>query len=455
MATDNATIAGRIWLNASNDYQQRVPNPSQDGMAATSKFLFAPMNRRYLNEFMDAFVNVLGTQIVHNKEWQNPLSPFKGPSLGYGSTVQESAVKWIKAHSYNVDDDTLLKITRPEAAVWYHTVNRQDRYDISVEIPDLEMAFQSENGLNQLIDAIMTVPRNSDNYDEYRSMMEQLAYYQDNWGFYNHHVSASPTDEASAKEFLQAVRADAMQLTFPKSLYSPVSAEFGIPTFAQPGELVLFITPEAMAAIDVQALAAVFQLDKADIRYRTVIVDEFPVPNMFALLTTDQFFVVRDKVYQNDSFYNPQVLATNYYLHHWEIVSVSPYVPAIAYSTDEATGVTTLTQSVTGVNITAEDSTLPAGGTTQLTVELQGTMTENGAGIEVAPDSVTWEVAGTRSGEGIDLNAQTRVDRLGVLHVQTAGLETGDVLTVTGTTTYVNPSGETTHYDGKAQVTIA
>lgn len=455
MATDNATIAGRIWLNASNDYQQRVPNPSQDGMAATSKFLFAPMNRRYLNEFMDAFVNVLGTQIVHNKEWQNPLSPFKGPSLGYGSTVQESAVKWIKAHSYNVDDDTLLKITRPEAAVWYHTVNRQDRYDISVEIPDLEMAFQSENGLNQLIDAIMTVPRNSDNYDEYRSMMEQLAYYQDNWGFYNHHVSASPTDEATSKEFLQAVRADAMQLTFPKSLYSPVSAEFGIPTFAQPGELVLFITPEAMAAIDVQALAAVFQLDKADIRYRTVIVDEFPVPNMFALLTTDQFFVVRDKVYQNDSFYNPQVLATNYYLHHWEIVSVSPYVPAIAYSTDETTGVTTLTQSVTGVNITAEDSTLPAGGSTQLTVELQGAMTENGAGIEVAPDSVTWEVAATRAEAGIDLNARTRVDRLGVLHVQSTGLETGDVLTVTGTTTYVNPSGETTHYEGEAQVTIA
>lgn len=455
MATDNATIAGRIWLNASNDFQQRVPSPSQDGMAATSKFLFSPMNRRYMNEFMDTFINVLGTQIVHNKSWENPLAVFKQASVTYGSTIQESAVKWIKAHSYNVDDDTLLKVTRPEAAVWYHTVNREDRYDISVELPDLEMAFQSQYGLNQLIDAIMTVPRNSDNYDEYRSMMEQIAFYQDNWGFYNHHVSAPPTGEADSKEFLQAVRADAMQLTFPKSLYSPVSSQFGIPVFAQPSELVLFITPDAMAAIDVQALAGVFQLDKADIRYRTIIVDEFPIPNVFALLTTDQFFVVADKVYQNDSFYNPQTLSTNYYLHHWGIVSVSPFVPAITYSTDAQTNATTITLNVTGVDIDAAETTLEPGDTTQLTVTLQGSITDNDAGLIVAPDSVTWEIAGSRAGEGIKLNARTYVDRLGVLHVQKTGLEAGDTITVTGETTYVNPSSTTTHYTADVEITVA
>lgn len=69
-------------------------------------------------------------------------------------------------------------------------------------------------------------------------MLNQIAYYEKNWQFFKHQVSAAPTDEATGKEFLKAVRAYAKKLKFPSSLYSPVSAEYGIPTFAKPEELV-------------------------------------------------------------------------------------------------------------------------------------------------------------------------------------------------------------------------
>ena len=458
MATNNTTIAGRVYLSGTNDFQQRVPDPTIEGIDATFKFLFDPMNRRYLNEFVDAYVNRIGTQIVHNNQWENPLTVFKGANLRYGSSIQESALKWIRAHTYDVDDDTLLKVSRPEAAVWYHTVNRKDRYDITVELPDLQQAFADEMGLNRLIDAIMTVPRNSDNYDEYLCMLNQLAYYEQNWGFFKHQVSAAPTDEATGKEFLKAVRAYAKKLKFPTSLYSPVSAEYGIPTFAKPEELVLFITADAAASIDVDTLASVFNLDKAEAAYRTIEVPELPIPNAFALLTTDNFFVCNDYVYANESFYNPQTLSTNYYLHHWEVVSASPFVPAILFTTDAPTTVSTITQSVTGVNITAVKTSLKPGESTQMTVELIGTVTANDEGVEVAPDAVTWSVSGETAGtegEPLALNSATRVDRLGVLHVQKSDLETGNVLHVTGTTSYVNPSGATSKYTKTVDITIA
>lgn len=457
MATNNTTIAGRVYLSGTNDFQQRVPNPTIEGIDATSKFLFDPMNRRYLNEFVDAYVNRIGTQIVHNNQWENPLTVFKGANLRYGSSIQESALKWIKAHTYDVDDGTLLKVSRPEAAVWYHTVNRKDRYDITVELPDLQQAFADEMGLNRLIDAIMTVPRNSDNYDEYLCMLNQLAYYEQNWGFFKHQVSDAPTDEATGKEFLKAVRAYAKKLKFPTSLYSPVSAEYGIPTFAKPEELVLFITADAAASIDVDTLASVFNLDKAEAAYRTIEVPELPIPNAFALLTTDNFFVCNDYVYANESFYNPQTLATNYYLHHWEVVSASPFVPAILFTTDAPTTVSTITQSVTGVNITAAKTSLKPGESTQMTVELTGTVTANDEGIEVAPDAVTWSVSGETAkleGEPLALNSATRVDRLGVLHVQKSDLEANNVIHVVGTTSYVNPSGKTTLYTNTVDITI-
>lgn len=457
MASNNTTIAGRVYLSGTNDFQQRVPNPTISGIDATSKFLFDPMNRRYLNEFVDAFVNRIGTQLVRNNQWENPLTVFKGSNLRYGASIQESAIKWLRAHTYDVDDATLLKVERPEAAVWYHTVNRKDRYDITVELPDLQQAFADEMGLNRLIDAIMTVPRNSDNYDEYLCMLSQLAYYENNWGFFKHKVSAEPTDEATGKEFLKAVRAYATKLKFPTSLYSPVSAEYGIPTFAKPEELVLFITADAAASIDVDTLAAVFNLDKAEAAYRTIEVLELPIANAFALLTTDSFFVCNDYVYANESFYNPQTLSTNYYLHHWEVVSASPFVPAILFTTDSATTVSTLTQNVTGVNITAGKTTLKAGETTQLTVELTGDVTKNEVGVTVAPDAVTWSVSGETAasdGEPLSLNSATRVDRLGLLHIQKTDLEAGNVIHVTGTTSYVNPSGATTPYTKTVDITI-
>ena len=457
MPTNNTTIVGRVYLSGTNDFQQRVPNPTISGIDATSKFLFDPMNRRYLNEFIDSYVNRIGAQIVHNKSWENPLAVFKGATLRYGSSIQESALKWIKAHAYNVDDDTLLKVSRPEAAVWYHSVNRKDRYDITIEEPDLRAAFADEMGLNRLIDAIMTVPRNSDNYDEYLCMLNQIAYYENNWGFFKHQVSAAPTDETTSKEFLKAVRAYANKLEFPTSLYSPVSAEYGIPTFAKPEELVLFVTADAAAAVDVDTLASVFHLDKAEVAYRTIKLPELPIPNAFALLTTDQFFVASDYVYTNDSFYNPQTLATSYFLHHWEVVSASPFVPAILFTTDASTSVTTITQNVTGVNITAAKTSLKPGESTQMTVELTGTVTANDEGVEVAPDAVTWSVSGETAaseGEPLALNSATRVDRLGVLHVQKTDLEVNNVLHVVGTTSYVNPSGETTLYTKTVDITI-
>lgn len=458
MATDNTTIMGRVYLSATNDFQQRVPDPTIAGIDATSKFLFKPNNGRYLNEFIDAYINRVGDQIIHNKEWENPLRVFKGAATRYGSSIQESAIKWIKAHTYNIEDSALEKISRPEAAVWYHTVNREDRYDITLEYPDLRQAFLDELGLNRLIDAVLTVPRNSDNYDEYLCMMAQMSYYEQNWGFFKHHVSAEPTDEATGKEFLKAVRAYASKLEFPTALYSPVSAEYDIPVFAKPDELVLFITADAMASVDVDTLAGIFNLDRAEIKYRTVVVPDIPVPNAFALLTTDAFFVCKDFLYANDSFYNPSTYSTNYYLHHWEVVSCSPFVPAILFTTDDATDIPTLTQKVTDVDITAASNQLKPGDTTQMTVKLIGTITENDLGVTVEPNVVTWSVSAETAASGgkpIALNSATRVDRLNVLHVQKSDLKAGNVLHVTGTTSYVNPSGSTTLHTKTVDITIA
>lgn len=399
MSVKNATILDRIWLEGTNDYQQRVPQASQQGVAAVAEFLFNPMNKMYYNQFVDALVNRIGMTRINSRIWDNPLTKFKKGNLPYGSTVQDLGIKWIKAHSYRDDLDTLLEVNRPLVEQAFYTLNRRDQYPISTNYDELRNAFVDEYGLNKLINSITDVPISSDNYDEYIIMKQLVAEYESRYGFFKEQISAI-TNEQTAKDFLVKARAYAGRLKFPSVYYNLVD----IPTFASEQELVLFIDPTSLAYVDVQALAAAFNIDKAEIKYRIEVIDEWPIPGAVALLTTEDFFQVYDVLYSTTSFYNPQTLTTNYYLNHWEIIAFSPFVPAILFTTAEGTSIETLRQRISGFTVglqyssgeTIDGAALKSkapDGIIHFVPELTGTFTDsnnttvNNDNISVKPDT--------------------------------------------------------------------
>ena len=456
MAADNATILAKVWLNGTNDFQQRIPDPTQHGIDATMDALFDPMNKAYYNQFVDSLIMRIGYTYVNQQSFSNPLKVFKKNKLMYGNSVQEMVPKWIRAHSYVDDAEDVFKMARPDVATWYHSQNRRDRYDITINEQELRTAFTDSYGLNKLVAAFMNTPMNADEYDEYRIMLQLLAFYDNKWGFFKHHLSAAPTDEATGKEFLTAMRSYAGKLRFPNTIYNCNAIE-DVPVFVKPSELVLLLTPDTQAAIDVNTLASVFQLDKADIKYRTVEGDEFPMPNVVAILTTEDFFQCYDTVYETTSMYNPKTLGTNYFLHHWGIYSVSPFVPAIAFTTDAATNVTTVTQKVTAISATIDNATPDLGESTAIHAKLTGTLSPTGVdGIEVAPNAATYDVTVTRKSGSSTVavsSPATRVDEYGVLHVSNR-LQYGDVINVAVKSTYVNPSGATTPLTASVTATV-
>lgn len=460
MPMENSVIAEKIWLEAGNDFQQRVPNPTINSLEATWRALFKPGNNAYLNQFMDVLVNRVAYTYVHNLEWQSPLAVFKRQKLNYGTTIQEIALNWVKAHAYKDDVESLLRLHRPEGDVAYHSQNRMDKYPISIVLPELKNAFLDDYGLNRLIAGIMQAPVNSDNYDEYRIALNMLATYEDAYGFYKYPLSAVPADEATGKEFLTAVRTLVGMLQFPSARYN--AASVSVPVFARPSELVLLVTPAVAASLSVEVLSSIFHVEMAEVNVRQIIVDEFPIPNVVAMLTTEDFFIMQDTLYENTSFWNAETLATNYYLHHWEIVSASPFVPAILFTVgDSGTTIPTVKQAVTGIALTGA-ATAEAGGEVQLTVNLTGTMTPATYGVAVEPDAATFAVTAETAASGNDTPGspieldpvKTYVDKFAVLHIAD-DMPTGAVITVTATSAYINPSAATTKHTATHAVTIA
>ena len=448
MAVKNSTILKRAWLQGSNDFQQRVPEPTQSNIAQVERTIFDPMNRQLYNQFLDVLVNRIGWQYVRQTAFKNPLAVFKGQKITFGNTIQEIVPGWVKAHAYRDDVETLLKLHRPEAVVTNYSQNRRDKYPISISQDELHTAFVEEQGLNNLVAGFMQSPINSDEYDEMNIMLQLIAEHEKNFGFYRHHLSATPTDEATGKELLTALQTYGGKLMFPSQLYNNID----IPVFAKPEELVLLVTPETQASLNVNTLAALFNVDLAKVSYRTVVIPEFPIPNAVALLTTDGFFMCNDTNYQTTNFWNPETLANTYWLHHWGIYATSPCVPAILFTTDAATVPPVITQTAKSLQVTAAPANVKAGESTQLTVNLVGEISpKDVAPITVAPDAAVFDLKAKKSNGDADpgpetfspvqLNSRTYVDLNGVLHVQKSEIPTGTIITVTAHATYINPSG--------------
>lgn len=450
MAVNNATILGDFWLSGTNDYQQRVPNPTQAGVAATARAIFDPTNRDIYNAFCNFMVQVPAFSYTRAQSFENGLKSFV-KRVTYGGGFLENQIGWVTAHSYQADAETLLKTHFPRGAQAYHSQNRQDTYPITLNRDALRAAMMDEYGLNNVASAIMQAPINSDEYDTYRIMLNLLAERDKSDAIYTVHYDSVPSTESEARNLLSDMVAWSKRITFPSVLYN-ATASSGEPiaTFSKPEQMVLMVTPEIYGLIGVKGLGMLFNMEQGEVPYRTIVVDEFPVANVFAVLCDESWFQCYDTEYGNYSFFNPETLGTTYFLQHWGIYSASPFAPIICFGTREVTEGSVVTQSVTGVNITAAETKVAAGGSTQLTVELVGTISPESEGVTVSPDAVTWTIVA----DGVTLNSRTRVDRNGVLHLQ-AGLTAGTVVTVTGTTTYTNPSGATTDYSKSVSITVA
>lgn len=454
MSVRNSTILAKAWMEGNWDYQQRIPNPLETDYAAHVAALFDPMNNDLFNQFTGLLNGLIGTY-VESKLFENPLAVLKKPMGSvFGNSERHIAVQYLNAHTYRADSETLLKVEKPEYSEWFYSVSEPRRYEFSWSKYELQRVFAADGyGFDDLLTATITQMRSSANYDEMNIMINGFAEADRRMGgLFRHQLSGAPNDEATAKELLKAIRRYASMMKFPTTLFNGLE----IPVFESPETLVLWVSANdgVMASLDVDALSAVFQLDRANVQYRIIEIPQFPIPNVYAALTSEDFIYCRD-VWNNmePPFYNPENLTYKYYYHISQILGVNPAANCVLFGTEEGTDVRTISVSVTGAGFTPNAGTVEPGGKVDTNFQLTGNVEgADGAPVAVEPDAAIYEVAAIRPGQDDDpdtavpLNSRTYVDAHGTLHVQKTGLNVGDVLTVTGKSVYVNPSGATTEY---------
>lgn len=424
----NEKVLDAIRYENTLDYQTRVPEATQAGIDATMRAITE--YRPTYNEFENALVNRIGMLIGRSQSWDNPLQEFKMGMLPFGDTIEEYFVGLLKSHTYDGNRDYMEKAIwgreTPNVQANFHTVNRKEFYKVTVNETQLRQAFLAPGGLSEYVSRLMDAPITSDNWDEFLAMVRLFKEYDDNGGFYKVQVpdvSVLTSSETEAKQVLRIIRGVAGKLKFLSSIYNAAK----MPMFAKQEDMVLFVTPDFEAAIDVNALAAAFNMEKAQIPFRIVTVPEehFGIDGCQAILTTKDFFVLADQKMENTSIFNPAGLATNYFWHHWQVISASRFVPAVMFTTkagSEVIEVSAKIESIDAINVETVD-----GEAITLSNVERGMMYQCIADTTTDPaDSparlgVTWGLSGNQS-------TRTTISRTGVLHI--SGTEKATSITV-------------------------
>ena len=334
---DAIELLNTIRDNASQAYQDRVPEATRNNIAEVGEAITDLNNAVVYNEFVDTLANMIYAPMLIKKSWSNPLGKFKKGKKTFGDTVEEVYNNFIKAKTYDQTGEGLLTRELPDTKVIFHRMNRKDTYQLTDSPEMLAKAFKSYEGVAEYLQNLFTAIRNSAELDEYIIMRELLAEAYESGAMKAVAVADPQASEANAKAFIKAIKTVSGDMTFPNSNwngYLDVQSTDIKPiiTMSNKDEQILLIDNATDVACDVDVLSYAFHRDtlsfNTDVKQ---VVDAFPVEGMIAALVDKNFFQVYDDLFTFREFANGLGLYRNHYLHVWQTVGYSCLVNSVAF----------------------------------------------------------------------------------------------------------------------------
>ena len=388
------------------------------------------------NAFIDTLVNRIAMVMVTSRTWDNPWSVFKRGTLALGESIEEVFVNIAKPFDFNPDtaEKRVFRREFPDIRVTFHRHNYQKFYKVTISQQQLRIAFLAWSGITDLVTRIIDTLYTAMNYDEYISMKYMLCRAILNGGIGGYKV-ADFTSNANLGDLIASVRGTVNNMEFLSNKYNSA----GVMNASGRGDVYCFIDTYLDARVDVNVLAAAFNMDRAEFTGRRILIDGWanhdtarlaelfgndPEYSAFteselavlggigAVVADRDVWMCFDNLEEMESINNGEGLYYNYWLHCWRTFAMSPFANAVAFTMD--------TFSVTGVTITGADGGTPAtsvgrGRSAQYAATVAGSGTYNNA--------VTWSLSGQQASGTYIMGGTLRV----------ATDETASTLTLTAT----------------------
>lgn len=448
----SADVINSILNSGSIKYRDYIPQetePNAESIREVGRMIMDSPNLR--NNFVTDMINMVIKVYVSSKSYESPTERLKKGLLEMGETIEDIFVNMVEAETYDPDyaETDVWKQRIPDIRAAFYPINYQVKYPVTIRNEQLRAAFTTQNGVYDLIQKIYQQLYTADAYDDF-NMVKYMVAYNLVTGRIKAVPTTAPTTPDNVRDAVRIIKATSNKMKFMKDEYN-IS---GVKTHVQHEDQTLLISADFDAAVDVEVLAAAFNMSKAEFLSKRLLVDSFgdidarrlaaccpylctnivyetaengirkvvsadlkyisadqieELKTVPAVLIDDDFIQEYDRLLTMEDIRNPSGLYTNAFYHVWRTYCVSPFAPAAAFDVTQDAGITSITVSPALANTVK-------GGNIGFTAAV--------AAAGLIDQSVTWTISGAAK-------AGTVIDAAGNLHV--ADDETATTITVTAT----------------------
>lgn len=321
-------------------------------------------NQRYRNAFINT-MNLIGVTVIKRNGWKHPWDFTVRGQIRFGQQIREMILDIAKVFDYNKAINDTVRFTKtaiPNVFNYIHEVNYQKFYEATTSDAQVSMAFDSEGGLFEFIEASMETMYTAYEYDKY--LIDKYMLCRRIVDGTMTSVEINNYENLTPRQKVSAIKRTSNDMIFMSPNFNPA----GIRRATSFDKQILIVNTKFEADFATEVLATSFFKDEAEMRSRLVLIDGFKMndePRLMeileeqyvpfteedqtaldkvpAVLISDEWFM--DYYYAIDAesdaketeFYNPVTLQNNHFLHVWMVFSTSPFENGAVFTPDTPT----------------------------------------------------------------------------------------------------------------------
>lgn len=302
-------------------------------------------------------LRLMVTEVINYKRANNQFSKFKQRRSYSGKIINNIYVNPATGETLNVDGLTKLFDVAPadvKSAVRKHTDNKS--YSVTYNKDELFKAFASEEALLQFINEIINSLYNG---SEIHDKDEFLSLFSD---MYNNNlcrvVTTSAVDASNISEFAVTLKTYVESFKQESNKYNvwkrlnphDTSAVF----WSLPEDINIILPIGVAARLDVQLLAQMFNIERAEVDGRIYTVDADKLPSGVQAIIFDSTLVKIDEIFAElePTFYDSSVRRYKEIYNTSEEYGINPFANCVVLATAAASVPATAVRSQT-VNVTS------------------------------------------------------------------------------------------------------
>lgn len=326
---DSVQVFNTIRSAMSESFRQRIPEATIENLKDVGLMLTSDEYEVEFNQWMKALANRIGLVLFSDYTLENPLAKYIYGTMAWGDAIEEIAADIVKgaAMDYGEDGksgDPFIKMTNPVKAE-YHKVDEPLQYGTTIELDRIQRAFIEPNGMGKLLALLVNKLYSSANVDTWTLTKTAMADYITDVKNASMPLLATqtqevtdPTDEATAKAFIKAVKNIVSSMRFPNNLYNPQK----IHKTLNNNQITMFIRYDILNTIGVDAMASAFNPDQLNMNIAFEPMDDFGTPtdtlkntdDVLAVIAEDRWLLITQQFEDMRTIFNPRQRYENYFL---------------------------------------------------------------------------------------------------------------------------------------------